>query len=112
MEKKEMPLPVIALIAVSGVLLLEFLPHYASRLYEGYTETIISVYYTLSYIFMAAILITLALLAVSNVLNAWVWVTFRWKPSTAYLAGETGAIIDKESVPEEKEEKKEDTYQE
>lgn len=94
--KKETSLLVLALIAIPGLLLMEFFPQYVSSLYEGHVEKLLYANYTILYIFYAFVLITLTFLAIGSIMKAWMFVTFNWKPSTAYLAGETGSISSKE----------------
>lgn len=103
------PLLVIALVALPSLLFLEIIPQYVSPLYEGFTERLLYANYAFLYIFYALVIITLAVLAVGSVLNAWIWVTFRWRPSTAYLAGEAGSIPAKDGTSEENHGKKADS---
>jgi hypothetical protein len=104
---KETSLLVLALIAIPALLLLEFFPQYVSSLYEGHVEKLLYANYTLLYIFYAFVLITLAFLAMGSIMKAWMYVTFDWRPSTAYLAGETGSVSAKDNNSEEKDRKKE-----
>lgn len=106
---KETSLIVLALIAIPGLLILEFFPQYVSSLYEGQVEKLLYANYALLYIFYAFVLITLAFLAIGSIMKAWMFVTFDWRPSTAYFAGETGAVSSKDSSADEEETKKEDT---
>lgn len=107
---KETSLIVLALIAIPGLLILEFFPQYVSSIYEAHVEKLLYANYVLLYVFYAFVLITLVFLAMGSIMKAWMYVTFDWRPSTAYFAGETGAISSKDSSSEEEEEtKKEDT---
>lgn len=99
---KETSLLVLAMIAIPALLILEFFPQYVSSLYEGHVEKLLYANYTLLYIFYAFVLIALAFLAIGSIMKAWMYVTFDWRPSTAYLAGETGAVSSKDSSSEEK----------
>jgi hypothetical protein len=110
--KKETSLIVLALIAIPGLLLLEFFPQYVSSLYEGHVEKLLYANYSLLYVFYAFVLITLTFLAIGSIMKAWMYVTFNWKPSTAYLAGEAGSISSKDGDSGEKNKKQVGTSQE
>ncbi len=110
--KKETSIIVLALIAIPGLLLLEFFPQYVSSLYEGHVEKLLYANYSLLYVFYAFVLITLTFLAIGSIMKAWMFVTFNWKPSTAYLAGEAGSISSKEGDSGEKNKEKVRTSQE
>lgn len=108
---KETSLLVLALIAIPSLLIVEFFPQYVSSLYEGHVEKLLYANYALLYVFYAFVIITLAFLALGSIMKAWMFVTFDWRPSTAYFAGETGAVSSKDSSSEEKDTKKEETSQ-
>jgi uncharacterized membrane protein len=113
-HNKELTLPVIALIAIPGILLLEYFPKYLSRFYEGYTETLMSSIYAIFYVVFAVVIVSIAVLMMGSVIGqvGRTTATFRWKPSMSYLTGENGAIYTRRNKADNKEEKQADRSEE